>query len=344
MGHRHSGLGHQVPEPPGYLVDVVDPVVDEKHLPLAQQLPADGLGHGPLVVLADEGQDGLPVGWWGVDQAQVPNTGQRHLESAGYRRSRQGEDVHVGPDCLDGLLVGDAEALFLVDDEESQVGKGHVTRNQPVGADHHVHRTVGQATHHPAGLLCAEEPAEDLDPNRVGSEAVPEGLAVLLGEQRCRYQHRRLAAVLDSLEHRPDGHLGLAEPDVTTDHPVHGCGPFHVGLDVFHSGDLVDRLLVREGLLHLPLPRGVIAEGPAGRGSPVAVQVNEFLGDLGHCRPDPRFGPLPVGASHAAQSGGLATAVGANRVDLLSGEVEPVVPPVFEQQVVAFHSGQGSGD
>ena len=46
----------------GHVLDVLHPVVDEEHLALAEQLAPDRLGHGPLVVLADVGEDRLAVG------------------------------------------------------------------------------------------------------------------------------------------------------------------------------------------------------------------------------------------------------------------------------------------
>ena len=43
---------------------------------------------------------------------------------------------------LEPLLVGDAEALLLVDDEQPQVAEADVPREQPVGADDEVDRAV----------------------------------------------------------------------------------------------------------------------------------------------------------------------------------------------------------
>ena len=103
------------------LVDVLHPVVHVEDLALAQQLAADGLGHGPLVVLADVGEDGLAVGRRRVEQRQVADAGEAHLQRAGDRRGGEREHVDVGRQLLDGLLVLHAEALLLVDDEQAEV-------------------------------------------------------------------------------------------------------------------------------------------------------------------------------------------------------------------------------
>ena len=78
--------------------------------------------------------------------------GERQLERARDRRGGEREHVDVGAQRLDALLVLHAEALLLVDDEQAEVVEAHVVGEQPVGADHHVDRAVGDAGHD-RGLL-----------------------------------------------------------------------------------------------------------------------------------------------------------------------------------------------
>ncbi len=122
-----------------------------------------------------------------------------------------------------------------------------------------------QPGEHLLGLLGGEEPAEHLDADRVAGEAVGERVAVLGGQQRGRGEHGHLLAVLDRLERGADRHLGLAEADVAAQQAVHRVGPLHVDLDVVDRLALVGRLDVREGVLHLVLPRRVLAEREARR-------------------------------------------------------------------------------
>ena len=77
--------------------------------------------HGPLVVLADVGEDRLAVGRRGVEQREVADAGEAHLEGAGDGRGVMREHVDVRAQLLDGLLVLDAEALLLVDDQQAEV-------------------------------------------------------------------------------------------------------------------------------------------------------------------------------------------------------------------------------
>ena len=140
VGDRDAGFGHQFPKPGGHFFDVTDPVVDEENLAFAQQFPADGFGHGPLVVLTDVGEDRPAGGRRRSDERQVPDAGQAHFQRSRYRRGRHGQHVHVGAQLLYRLFVGDAEALLLVHHQQTEILELDVLRQQFVGADDDVDR------------------------------------------------------------------------------------------------------------------------------------------------------------------------------------------------------------
>ena len=168
VGDGDAGLGHEVAQTGGHVVDVLHPVVHVEHLALAQQLAADGLGHRPVVLLAHVGEDRLALGRRGVQQREVADAGQAHLERAGDGRGAERQHVDAGAELLDLLLVGDAEALLLVDHEQAEVLELHVSRQQPVGADHHVDLARLDALRHLPRLPGSEEARQHLDPHRVG--------------------------------------------------------------------------------------------------------------------------------------------------------------------------------
>ena len=120
VGDRDPGLGHEVADLGRDLLDVLHPVVHEEHLALAEQLAADRLADGPVVVLADVGEDRLAIGGRRVQQRQVADAGEAHLERARDRRRGERQHVDVGLQLLDRLLVADAEALLLVDHEQAE--------------------------------------------------------------------------------------------------------------------------------------------------------------------------------------------------------------------------------
>ncbi len=147
---------------------------------------------------------------------------------------------------------------------------------------------------------------------------------VLLHEQRRRHQHGDLLAVLDRLERRPHRDLGLAVADVAADEPVHRDDPPHVGLDLVDRAQLVGRLLEREGVLELALPRGVGPEGEALGGLPGGVQLDQLGGDLAHGLAGAALALGPVGAAEPVEAGLLAADVAGDLVERVGRHEQPV--------------------
>ena len=282
-------------------VDVGDAVVEIEGLALPQELPANGLRDRRLVLLAHIGEDRPAVARGGVDHREVADPGQCHLERARDRAGGERENVDAMAHRLHRFFVAHAEPLLFVDDQQAQPLEVDVLGQQTVRAHHDVDRAVQETLDHLGRLGARQEPAQHLDSDRKAAVAVAERLKVLAGQQRGRHEDRRLAAVLDRLEHRPQRHLGLAEPDVAADQAVHRPVRLHVGLHVSDRPELVGRLHVRERRLELVLPHRVGREGVAGHTGPGPVEVDQLLGDLARRGPRPGAGPLPVRAAHLRQ-------------------------------------------
>ena len=157
---------------------------------------------------------------------------------------------------------------------------------------------------------------------------------MLLGEQRGGDEHGDLPAVLHGLERRPHRHLGLAEPDVAADEPVHRHLGLHVGLDLDHGVQLVGGLAEREGRLELGLPGSVGGERVARCVQTGLVEHHELLRDPGDLGAHRRLGPGEVGAAELAEPRGLAARVEPHGLDLVRRHVQPVAASVLEEQVV----------
>ena len=69
-------------------------------------------------------------------------------------------------ELLQPFLVGDAEALLLVDDQQSQVLEPHVPPQQPVRADHDVHLPERRVLDHLLLRRRVDEPRQHLDRDR----------------------------------------------------------------------------------------------------------------------------------------------------------------------------------
>ena len=99
----------------------------------------------------------------------VADPGERHLERARDRRRRHRQHVDLRPHRLQPLLVRDAEALLLVDDEQTEIGELHVPAEQPVGADHDVDLAGGEVLDHSVAARRSTESRQH--PHRHGERA-----------------------------------------------------------------------------------------------------------------------------------------------------------------------------
>src|SRR5262249_45418197 len=145
MYHADARFGDDLTEAPGDVVDVLDPVVDEEHLAATAQLTEHGVADDALVVARDVGTDGEPIDGWRLDDAQVADAGEGHVEGARDRRGGERQDVHAAAQRADALLVLHAEAVLLVDDEQAQLAELDVLLQQAVGADDDVEPSVLEA-------------------------------------------------------------------------------------------------------------------------------------------------------------------------------------------------------
>ena len=205
-----------------------------------------------------------------------------------------------------------------------------------MGADHKVHLAGLQFLYDLVLLPVCAEAREHLHVERIAREAVLERVVVLVGEYGRGYQHRGLFAFLQTFEYGSGGDLRLAVAHVSAEQPVHGDGPLHVLLYLFRAAELVLRLLIREGVLELPLPYGVRAELVTLRKLPLRGQLYVLLrhvldGGLGS-----GLGLLPFRAGEPVDLRlyALGTHVFLDVLQLVHGHVENVRAGVLDLKVV----------
>ena len=343
---RASGTSSRMRAAAFSIVDTL--LCTKKTWPSRSQLAPDRRGQRLLVVGPDVGEHRVALLRRGLQGRHLADAGDRHLERARDRRGRHREHVDRGAQRLELLLVLDAEALLLVDDDQPEVLEPHLLAQDAVGADHHVDRAVGQPVEHRLGLAVALEPRQRPHDDGEAGIALGEGVGVLLHEQRGRAQDGHLLAVLDRLEGRPHRDLGLAVADVAADEAVHRHRALHVGLDLVDGAQLVGGLDVGERVFELALPRGVGREGVAGGGHPCGVEADQLGRDLLDVALGPALGLVPVGAAHLVERGLLAADVAGDLVELVGGHVEPVAGVaalargVLEHEVLTRRAGDGA--
>ena len=106
---------------------------------------------------------------------------------------------------------------------------------------------------------------------------------MLPGQQGGGGQDGALFAPHHALEGGPQGHLGLADPHVPAEQPVHGPGVLHVVFDLGGGGQLVLGLVVLKTGLEVLLPLAVRGESEAPGLLAAGVELDQLLG------PSPRW-------------------------------------------------------
>ena len=209
-----------------------------------------------------------------------------------------------GAHLLEALLVADAEALLLVDDEQAEVLELEVFATECAWVPMRMSTLpVGSAFENFLLLLGGAEARDHLDVDGKFGEAALEAFEVLEAEHGGGREHGDLLAILHGLEGGAHGDLGLAVADVAAEQAVHGLRGFHVGLDVGDGGELVVGLVEVEGVLELALHVVVRREGGADRGLALRVELEQLFGHVLHGLLDARLGLRPGGRAERLSCG-----------------------------------------
>ncbi len=283
----------------------------------ARELVSDRAPHDFLVEPDHVGLDRQAILGRRLDDRHVADAGQRHVQRPRNRRRRHRQDVDALLELLDALLVGDAEALLFVHDQQPQVAELDVLRQQPVGADDDLDLPCFQVIEGRLLLRLRAEAAHHVNPDRKRREAIGERLQVLERQDGRRSEDRHLLAVHHCLERRAHRHFRLAVADVAAEQAVHRRRRLHVALDVGDGVLLIDRQLPLECVLELLLPVAVRTEGVTGDGFARGVELEQLLRHIAHLFLDPRLRLLPRRPAKLVQRG-------AGRPGVLLDEIEPL--------------------
>ena len=135
---RHPQSGDELPDPVGGHVDRLHAVVQVERLAPSRDLALEGRLDELLVVLADVRADRPAALGRRLDDRDVAQSRERHVQRARDRGRGQGEHVDLEPERAEQLLLRDAEALFLIDDHEAELLRNHVAREDAVRSDQDV--------------------------------------------------------------------------------------------------------------------------------------------------------------------------------------------------------------
>ena len=265
------------------------------------------------------------------------------MRGIGVARHRDHVDLEL--ELAHQLLLLDAEALLLVDDQQPELLRAHVAREQAVRADQDVDLALGEALDRVALLGGAAEARHVIDLERLVAQPLDERAVVLLGEDGRRDEHQHLLAVRRRLDRRAQRHLGLAVADVAADQAVHRALGLHVGDHVVDRVALVGRLAVREVGLEVTQLLGELRERVALAALALRVQVEQLAGELLRRAAGARLDLVPARAAELAQRrrAAVRAQVAGDLRQLVDRHEDLVVALELEVQVVTRGARDGLG-
>ena len=190
-----------------------------------------------------------------------------------------------------------AEFLLLVYDSEPQIFQFYFFSEKLVRSDYEVERTVFETLQGIFFLLARCESREHPDTYGVIPKSRNCSSVVLACEKGGGGNHHDLFSVKACFKSGTQGHLGLSEPDVSADKPVHGLFGFHVGHYVLYRRRLIRGLA--PGELHLEFIEHLISRGESKAFSDFSLcaQFHKLGCDFLHCPFNLADGFFPVRAS-----------------------------------------------
>ena len=123
VGVDHTGFRYDLPHGVRHRGDGLNEVVHEVDLSVTVHFPKDRITNQPEVEGAHLRGDGAAVDRRRLQRADIAHADHRHVQRPWNRRRRQREHIHRLTHRLKPLLVLHAEALFLVDHHQPEVGK-----------------------------------------------------------------------------------------------------------------------------------------------------------------------------------------------------------------------------
>jgi hypothetical protein len=333
--HHDRCLGHRPPDPIGEGADRPHAVVDEVDLAATLHLVQDRLANHLLGELDDTCFNRLPITRRCFDDRDVTETAERKVEGSGDRRRRHRDDVDFGAQLLEALLLGYAEALFLIEHDQPEIAKIDRVSKKPVRSHNNVHPSFGEAVNDLRSVGLRNKSGQHSGFHWKSLEAATEGLQMLIDEDRGRCEHRHLLALEYRFEGCSDGDFGLPVADITTQQPIHRSRRLHVLFDLTHGPVLIRGQFELERVLELALPGGIGRKRETAGGLPRRRQAQQLRRHFPHSLFDSRFAPPPAASAQTIELGfdiGLARGVLLDQIRTLDGDQERVASVIGQNE------------
>ena len=281
--------------------DRLHPVIHIIYLSVSRKLPVDCLFYKLQIVLHNIRLDRQPVDWRLFQQTDVAQTDQTHMQGSRNWCCRECQHIHIFLHLLDLFLVLDAEPLFLVNDQKSQIFKYNILGKQPVCTDHNINHTGLHLFQRLFYFLRRTKPGQHADIDRIVLHTLTECIVMLLGKNRRRYQICYLPVILHCLKRSADCNLCLSKSYIPTDKTIHDLATFHVVFGIVNGFLLIQCLLIWEHLFKLPLPYGILRIFVTLCARTDRIQLDQLLRNILHMSLDTCAHFLPLRSAKLIQ-------------------------------------------
>ncbi len=311
--------------------------MDEVDLAVASHLIFDGSLDQLFAERCYGGLNRQAVARRRFDQRHVAQADEGHVQGARDGRGGKCQRVDVFAHLFQAFLVGDAETLLFVNNEQAEVLEFYVLGKQAMRADDDVHFSGFKVGENDFLLGGGAETAEHFDARGKCGEAFLEGFKMLESEDGCRREHGDLLAVGNRLECGAHRHFRFAVANVAAEQAVHRCCFFQIFLDVGDGGALVCGLFKLKGIFEFTLPGAIGSEGEALGGFALGVKSQQLVGHIFQRFPNAGFSRCPGRAAQPVECGfgAFHDAIALHQVHAFERNVEARVVRVTQQHELA---------
>ena len=189
--------------------------------------------------------------------------------------------------------MGYAETLLLIYDQQSQILKLHVLRQDPVGSDDHIHLTFFQILDGLFLLGRSAETAEKFHTYRKFLHPLGKCIINLLRQNGSRGKICHLSALLHSFKCSTQSYFRFSVSHISADQTVHDLRTLHIPLGILDGTELILCFLIREHFLELLLPYRIRSADISLFLLPCGIKFHQVLRNILYRSPDFAFGLVP---------------------------------------------------
>ena len=280
MGKIHPCVRHQLGNPKGNLINICNPVIDIINLAAPSQLSSDSFPDSLLIILHHISLDRHTIHRRLLQHTHVTDSNHTHMKGSWNGCRSQSQNINILFQLLDFLLVGNAETLFLVNDQKPQILILHILGKNSVSTDHNVYLSFFQILQSFFLLGRCTESAKQIHAHRKLLHSLDKGVVHLLRQNGSWCKVNNLPALLHLFKSCTKSNLCLTISNISAHQTIHDLGALHIPLGILDGVQLILCLLIWEHFLKFLLPHCIRATHIPFFFLTHSVKLHQLFGDI----------------------------------------------------------------